>query len=98
MFESATSNTKAPSSHIQAPEKHQYSKLQTPRRPVWNLKFGVSLDVGAWCLEFSESRFALQPRLSNGTTRRSPGPMYCESGRINRLFASCSMMCAVQPV
>ncbi|PYI94235.1 MAG: hypothetical protein DME97_01870 [Verrucomicrobia bacterium] len=44
----------APSTNIQAPEKVQTMKLQERRRfNVCCLVLGVSLDVGAWCLEFN---------------------------------------------
>jgi hypothetical protein len=45
---------KIPSSNIQAPEKFQAprsSKSCGSARGVWNLKLGISLDVGAWMLE-----------------------------------------------
>lgn len=57
---------------------------------------GLCEDLCALCVKAGS--FGLQWRLSIGTTRRSPGPVYCDNGRMRRLFASCSMMCAVQPV
>src|SRR5258708_7676840 len=41
---------KAPSSNIQAPEKHQASSTKPPAtRLCWDLVLGYSLEVGAWC-------------------------------------------------
>jgi hypothetical protein len=43
---------KAPSFNIQAPEKLQAPNInQMVARLSWSLKFGGSLDVGAWNLE-----------------------------------------------
>jgi hypothetical protein len=39
---------KAPSTKHQAPN---FKKLCRNRRVVWNLKFGISLALGAWILE-----------------------------------------------
>jgi hypothetical protein len=46
---------KIPSTNIQAPEKLQAPSTNMPGRnqcDVWNLKFGISLVLGAWMLEF----------------------------------------------
>src|SRR5205814_7738093 len=42
---------KAPSSNIQAPEKLQTSSSKTRSPAFWFLELGVSLELGAWCLE-----------------------------------------------
>jgi hypothetical protein len=43
---------KAPSTNIQAPEKLQTANFKRGGRSLaWSLKFGASLDVGAWMLE-----------------------------------------------
>jgi hypothetical protein len=43
---------KVPSTNIQAPEKHQAPNINPFAAPfVGGLKFGASLDVGAWGLE-----------------------------------------------
>jgi hypothetical protein len=42
---------KAPSSNIQAPEKHQVSSAI-----FWSLKFGISLVLGAWNLELKNKK------------------------------------------
>src|ERR1035441_3299182 len=58
---------KAPSTNIQAPEKLQASKLQNRRtRFSWMLKFGASLDVGAWSLVFFSYPNVLAPQLRFG--------------------------------
>jgi len=49
-------------------------------------------------LRRKEGKVGYFARWLSGTTRRSPGPVYCDSGRMRRLLASCSSMCAVQPV
>jgi hypothetical protein len=42
----------APNSNIQAPENLQHPNPKTLAAAIWMLKFGASLDVGGWCLEF----------------------------------------------
>jgi hypothetical protein len=42
---------KAPSTNVQAPEKHQASSSKMATTHDYRLRFGISLDVGAWCLE-----------------------------------------------
>jgi hypothetical protein len=42
--------SKAPSSKLQAPEKHQDPNIKR-RREYWSLGFGISLELGAWDLE-----------------------------------------------
>jgi hypothetical protein len=45
---------KAPGIKHQHPEQRQapnFKKLCSNRRVVWNLKFGISLVLGAWMLE-----------------------------------------------
>jgi hypothetical protein len=43
---------KAPSTNTQAPEKIQISNIKNYRGVLlWSLRFGTSLDVGAWNLE-----------------------------------------------
>jgi hypothetical protein len=45
---------KAPSSKLQAPEKNQAPNSSETSRQSWNLKFGASLELGAWSLVFSQ--------------------------------------------
>jgi hypothetical protein len=43
---------KAPNSNIQAPEKYQAPNFKKGLgRLTWSLKFGISLELGAWDLE-----------------------------------------------
>jgi hypothetical protein len=44
---------KAPSTNRQAPEKHQAPNTKGARRGFagWSLRFGASLELGAWNLE-----------------------------------------------
>src|ERR1035441_10328852 len=44
---------KAPSTNIQAPEKHQAPNFKRAAGGFWRLVFGISLELGAWILEFS---------------------------------------------
>jgi hypothetical protein len=41
---------KAPSTKLQAPEKHQAPNSKRDGGP-WSLEFGISLELGAWNLE-----------------------------------------------
>src|ERR1019366_9724067 len=70
------------------------TKLQSEKRARHYLDVEVWSFSGCWSLEFG----AFHARCFNGTTRRSPGPVYLDHGRMSRLFASCSMTCAVMPV
>jgi len=64
----------APNSNIQAPEKLQEpsSKLA---RANWCLMFGISLELGCWCLELhnNSSTASDSKRLSAGETPALPG-------------------------
>src|ERR1039457_6011376 len=49
---------KAPTSKLQAPEKHQYPSTNVLRSTVWNLELGISLELGCWSLELSFHAFS----------------------------------------
>jgi hypothetical protein len=43
---------KIPSTNLQAPEKHQTSIFKIARHNARVLELGISLELGAWNLEF----------------------------------------------
>jgi hypothetical protein len=57
-YNAPLSATKVSTINIQAPEKLQYSNSKQDRpSDNWMLKFGASLDVGAWDLELFQLPF-----------------------------------------
>src|SRR5258708_36917463 len=61
----------APSSNIQAPEKHQAPSTNPPAtRLPWDLVLGYSLDVGAWCLVL---RSAISLKTGRNPAKSRPG-------------------------
>jgi hypothetical protein len=58
-FSMQNSASKIPSTNIQAPEKFQTpSSKSISHYLVWNLKIEVSLELGAWNLEFLLAAFS----------------------------------------
>jgi hypothetical protein len=56
---------KAPNTNIQHPEKLQAPITQSERRFDWSLKFGISLELGCWCLALSGMSARLKNNLQN---------------------------------
>jgi hypothetical protein len=44
---------KAPNFKLQPPEKLQMPSSKTHAESVWNLRLGISLELGCWMLEFN---------------------------------------------
>ena len=69
-FPREKSNPKKTSFRHQAPEKHQVPSTNLPDEGVWNLVFGVSLELGAWSLAFFSLPASGKNPIEGGQFRR----------------------------